>query len=118
MRHRRNPRRTRGAGADVSPAARASTVPDMRTGSTGTRRPSELGELALVGWRKRVGEPIADVVSDHTPLSAQQARGLLGALFFVLSVYYVAATLRRALDLSRRAARTGSRSRAARGGRS
>lgn len=81
----------------VQPSALAGTPVDMGSASSGARRPSELGELALVGWRKRVGEPIADVLSDHTPLSAQQARGMLGALFFLLSAYYVAATVRRAL---------------------
>ena len=57
---------------------------------------ARLGEAALTGWRKTVGDAAARFVSARTPLSAAQVRGLVGALFFVLAVRYVVGTARRA----------------------
>jgi len=56
-----------------------------------------LHESALVGWRAKVGEALAGPVSRRTPLSADQVRLALALVFFVSSVYYVAATIRRAV---------------------
>jgi hypothetical protein len=58
---------------------------------------AELGQTGLVGWRERVASGIAGPVSDRTSLSAEQARALVGGLFFALAVYYVVGTLRRAM---------------------
>lgn len=58
---------------------------------------SELGHAALVGWREKVAAGVAGPVSERTRLADEQVRALIGALFFVLAVYYVVGTLRRAL---------------------
>ncbi len=59
---------------------------------------TDLGETALVGWRDKVAARAAGPLSRKTPLSAAQARALIGAAFFGLSVYYVFGTAKRALD--------------------
>lgn len=54
-----------------------------------------LGQAGLRGWRARVGEAVAQPVANHSPLSAEQVRAVVGALFFALSLVYVAGTIRR-----------------------
>ena len=51
-----------------------------------------LGHASLTGWRKTV----ADVVAPRVPIADDQARAIIGLGFFVLSVYYVVATITRA----------------------
>jgi len=58
----------------------------------------ELGRSALVGWRKPVAEKLAQPLESKTSLSGDQARALLGVVFFVLSVVYVAGTVKRLTD--------------------
>jgi hypothetical protein len=55
-----------------------------------------LGHAGLAGWRKTV----ADVVAPRVPIADDQARMLIGLGFFALSVYYVGATVTRALRRS------------------
>jgi hypothetical protein len=62
----------------------------------------ELGTAGLKGWRAKVGDAVATPAASHTPMSADQVRAAVGALFFVLSVVYVIGTVRRMLE--RRAA--------------
>jgi len=58
---------------------------------------SELGHTALVGWREKVAAGVAGPVSERTGLADEQVRALVGALFFLLAVYYVVGTVRRAV---------------------
>lgn len=62
---------------------------------------AELGQTALVGWREKAAAGVAGPVSERTGLTDEQIRGLIGALFFALSVLYVVGTLRRALMTTR-----------------
>ena len=55
--------------------------------------PVRLGETALKGWRKKVADTAAEPLSARTPLRPEQVRAALGAVFFVLSVVYVARTV-------------------------
>lgn len=55
-----------------------------------------LGEAGLHGWRRKVGDRVAQLVSRRTPLDADAVRALAGAVFFVLSARYVVNTVRRA----------------------
>jgi hypothetical protein len=55
-----------------------------------------LGHAGLAGWRKTV----ADIVAPRVPIADDQARMIIGLGFFALSVYYVAATLTKALRRS------------------
>jgi hypothetical protein len=54
-----------------------------------------LHQSALVGWRSKLGDAVAGPVSQRTPLTADQVRLALGIAFFLSSVYYVVATVRR-----------------------
>ena len=59
--------------------------------------PTAAGQSALVGWRAKVADGVAEPVSRRTPLSDEQVRAVLGGLFFALSVVYVAGTIKRLL---------------------
>jgi hypothetical protein len=56
------------------------------------RFPEHVGHAGLSGWRKTV----ADVVAPRAPIADEQARAIIGGTFFLLSVYYVVATIVRA----------------------
>ena len=55
--------------------------------------PVSLGQAGLQGWRAALGDRIAPVVAQRSPLSEDQVRSLVGAAFFALSVLYVYKTL-------------------------
>ena len=50
---------------------------------------TRLGSAGLQGWRRKVGDALAEPVARRTPLDADQVRAAIGALFFALSVMYV-----------------------------
>lgn len=52
-----------------------------------------MGRQGLSGWRIRVGEPVARQVSKRTRLSSEQVQALIGAAFFLSSLWYVATTI-------------------------
>jgi hypothetical protein len=54
-------------------------------------------EAGLVGWRERLAQKIDKPVAMRTPLTVQQVRAILGALFFVKSALYVGRSIRRAI---------------------
>lgn len=54
---------------------------------------TRVGTAGLQGWRRKVGDAVAEPVAQRTPLGAEQVRAAVGALFFVLSVLYVVKTL-------------------------
>jgi hypothetical protein len=54
---------------------------------------TRLGQAGLRGWRAKVADGIAEPVARRAPLDADQVRALLGGVFFVLSVLYVAKTI-------------------------
>jgi hypothetical protein len=57
---------------------------------------TELGQLGLAGWRRRVVDRVADPVAERTPFSGDQLRALIGMVVFALSAYYVFGTVRKA----------------------
>ena len=57
--------------------------------------PVAAGQAGLQGWRVKVANTVASPVSNHSPLSDEQVRAALGALFFGLSVMYVVSTVKR-----------------------
>ena len=63
--------------------------------------PVELGNLAAVGWRAKVADAVAKPLSSKTPIEPDQARALVGAAFFLLSVVYVVKTSREAAQRMR-----------------
>ena len=56
----------------------------------------KLGQAGLVGWRRQVGERIADPISRRTRFSFDQAMAVVGAIFFVLTVRRLIRMLRAA----------------------
>lgn len=54
-----------------------------------------LGKAGLQGWRVKVADAVAQPVAKHSPLSDDQVRAALGAVFFALSTVYVVGTVRR-----------------------
>jgi hypothetical protein len=58
---------------------------------------TEVGQAGLQGWRAKVADGIAEPLAGRTPLDEDQARALLGALFFALSVMYIVKTVRAAV---------------------
>ncbi|HZI91214.1 MAG TPA: hypothetical protein VFD31_06270 [Thermoleophilaceae bacterium] len=48
-----------------------------------------------------MADRVADPLASRTSLAEDQVRALVGAVFFVLSVIYVAGTIRRAADAAR-----------------
>jgi hypothetical protein len=55
----------------------------------------EFGMAGLQGWRARLADVVAPPVARTAGVADDQVRAAIGALFFVLSVVYVAGTLRR-----------------------
>jgi hypothetical protein len=62
---------------------------------------TRLGQAGLQGWREKVADVLAKPVSRRTPLHEQQIRAAVGALFFVLSVTYIAKTTKAAMREAR-----------------
>jgi hypothetical protein len=54
-----------------------------------------LGKAGLQGWRVKVADAVAKPVAKHSPLSDDQVRAVLGAVFFALSLVYVLGTVKR-----------------------
>jgi hypothetical protein len=54
----------------------------------------QAGHAALQGWRAKVADGVAKPVAKRSPLSEDQVRAAVGALFFLLSVLYIAKTIR------------------------
>jgi hypothetical protein len=54
---------------------------------------TDIGIAGLQGWRRKVGDAMAEPVAQRTPLSSEQVRAAAGALFFALSVMYVVKTV-------------------------
>jgi hypothetical protein len=53
------------------------------------------GKAGLQGWRARLADAVAQPVARNSGLTDDQVRAAVGAAFFVLSVVYVAGTLKR-----------------------
>ncbi len=54
---------------------------------------TSVGQAGLQGWRVKAGDLAAPALSKRTPLGEDQARALIGALFFALSVMYIVKTI-------------------------
>jgi hypothetical protein len=46
----------------------------------------KLGQAGLVGWRRKVGERVAEPLSRRTRLTFDQALAVVGGVFFVMTV--------------------------------
>jgi hypothetical protein len=64
-------------------------------------QPEQLGQTGLVGWRKALADRVAPPAASKVPASEDQVRALIGAAFFLLSLYYVASTIARMIKSAR-----------------
>ena len=62
---------------------------------------TEIGQAALPTWRGAVANRIAPPAAKRTPLSEDQARTAIGAVFFAIAAFYVAGTLVRMIRAAR-----------------
>jgi hypothetical protein len=51
-----------------------------------------VGDSAMVGWRAKLGERIAEPVARRSRFDAGQVYAAIGMLFLALSLWYVGAT--------------------------
>jgi hypothetical protein len=61
----------------------------------------EVGKTALVRWREKVADGVADPLAKRTSLSPDAVRAVVGSVLFALSVYYVVGTIARAARVAR-----------------
>jgi hypothetical protein len=54
---------------------------------------TELGQAALPTWRGAIADRVAPPAAKRTPLSEDQARAAIGAVFFALATFYVVSTI-------------------------
>jgi hypothetical protein len=59
---------------------------------------TQVGQAGLQGWRAKAGDLAAPALAKRTPLGEDQARALIGALFFGLAVMYVVKTVKEVLN--------------------
>ena len=57
----------------------------------------DVGKAGLAGWRETVADKAAPPLAAKAPVDEDTVRAAFGALFFLLSLVYVAGTVRRAL---------------------
>ena len=53
------------------------------------------GKAGLQGWRAKVADAVAQPVARRAGVADDQIRAVIGAAFFLLSVVYVASTIKR-----------------------
>ena len=61
----------------------------------------QFGHAGLTGWRETLADRVASPVADKTPASEDQVRAVIGAAFFLLSVYYVVTSIARMAKAAR-----------------
>jgi hypothetical protein len=54
---------------------------------------TEMGQAALPTWRGAIANRVAPPAAKRTPLSEDQARAAVGAVFFALATFYVVSTI-------------------------
>jgi hypothetical protein len=61
----------------------------------------QLGLAGLTGWREAIADRVAPPVASKAPASEDQVRAIVGATFFLLSLYYVITTIGRLVKTAR-----------------
>jgi hypothetical protein len=62
---------------------------------------TEMGQAALASWRGAIADRVAPPAAKRTPLSEDQARAAIGAVFFALATFYVVSTIVRMIRSAR-----------------
>jgi hypothetical protein len=61
----------------------------------------QFGLAGLAGWREKVADRVASPVASKAPATEDQVRAVVGATFFLLSLYYVITSIRRMAKAAR-----------------
>ena len=61
----------------------------------------QLGLAGLAGWRETVADRVAPPIAGKAPASEDQIRAIVGAAFFLLSLYYVITSIARMAKAAR-----------------
>ncbi len=61
----------------------------------------QLGIAGLAGWRETVADRVAPPIAGKAPASEDQIRAIVGAAFFLLSLYYVITSIARMAKAAR-----------------
>ena len=64
-------------------------------------KPESVAQAGLVGWRKAIADNVAPRAANRAPVSEDQLRAVIGAAFFLASLYYVASTIARMIRSAR-----------------
>ena len=59
------------------------------------------GHAGLTGWRETVADKVASPVAGKTKANEDQVRAIVGATFFLLSLYYVVTSIGRMAKAAR-----------------
>jgi hypothetical protein len=59
------------------------------------------GHAGLAGWRETVADKVASPAANRIPASEDQVRAIVGATFFLLSLYYVVTSIGRMVRAAR-----------------
>jgi hypothetical protein len=62
---------------------------------------TRMGQQALTGWRRKVGQPLAAAISRRTRFTSDEAQAVIGAAFFLISAWYVGKTITSAARVRR-----------------
>jgi hypothetical protein len=57
-----------------------------------TKTHEKIGHAGLTGWRQTMADKVAPPAAKRGPVSEDQVQAVLGATFYLLSVYYVVST--------------------------
>ena len=52
----------------------------------------QIGHAGLTGWRQTLADKVAPPAAQRGPVTEDQVQAVLGATFYLLSVYYVVST--------------------------
>jgi hypothetical protein len=62
---------------------------------------TELGQQALPSWRGAIADRVAPPAAKRMPISEDQVRAVLGALFLAVSTFYVVSSFVRIIRTAR-----------------
>ena len=57
-----------------------------------TKTHEQIGQSGLTGWRQTLADKVAPPAAERGPVTEDQVRAVIGATFYLLSVWYVAST--------------------------
>ena len=57
-----------------------------------TKTHEQIGQSGLTGWRLTLADKVAPPAAKRGPVTEDQVQAVLGATFYVLSVWYVVST--------------------------